>query len=185
MAATKAFFPPMATDDQTGATEFPAQQMDAAQAALAFAADAIPGDKVDLSNDLAASDVAGVSIPTTVGFQTIPIVLEVNVANGASADVGTWTAPFDCRIVGVAALKTDGNGGAGDLFEIEDAAGGAGNNIATTSLNDTDTSFITGSTIIDDARTDIASGTTIHFRRVAGGATNNACRAYVSFIREA
>lgn len=161
------------------------QKLDSTDCANLFDAGAIPGDKVDLSNDLAASDVAGVSIPTTVGFQTIPIVLEVNVADGATGDVGTWTAPFDCRIVGVAALKTGGNGAAGDLFEIEDAAGGAGNNIATTSLNDTDTSFITGSTIIDDARTDIASGTTIHFRRVASGAANNACRAYVSFIREA
>lgn len=161
------------------------QKLDATDCANLFDADALPGDKVDLANDVVAADVAAVSIPTTVGVPTIPIVLEVNVAaagGAGSADVGTWTAPYACRIVHVSGVKTGANGGAGDLFEIEDAAGGAGNNIATLDLNE-NLSATTQSGVLTVTETDLAAGAVIHFRRTE--ATNAACRAVIWLIREA
>jgi len=154
------------------------QKIDATVATNGIDNDAIPGSKVDLEDDLSPTDVAPVAAPTVVGSPTIPVELEVIVAAGATADVGTFVMPWKARLVGIRAVKTAGNGGAGDLFEVEDTAGGAGTNIAYADLQLGDT-FTSTDNVINDAAADLAAGATIHFRRVT--VTDGACRAYLLF----
>lgn len=158
------------------------QKIDATVATNGIDNDAIPGSKVDLEDDLNPTDVAPVAAPTIVGSPTIPVELEVIVADGTSADVGTFDMPWKARLVGIRAVKTGAAGASGDLFEVESAAGGTGTNIAYADLQVGDT-FTTTDNVINDAAADLAAGATIHFRRIRAGAgsPNTACRAYLTF----
>jgi hypothetical protein len=155
------------------------QKIDSDFGANGIEANAIPGTAVDLGADLVAADVAPVAAPTIVGTPAVPVQLEVVVAAGATADVGTFVMPWKARLVNIEGYKTAANGGAGDLFEVEDTAGGAGVNIASLDLNVSDTAKTNG--VINDAANNLAAGATIHFRRVT--VTDGACNALLTFIR--
>ena len=135
----------------------------------------VDGDNI-AANSITATMIDDVAAPTVVGTPTVPVQLEVVVAAGATADVGTFVAPWKCRLVDLRVYKTVTNGGAGDLFEVETAAAGAGTNIATADLNVLDTASCP--TLLNDAVIDIASGGTIHLRRVT--VTSGACRVVLS-----
>ncbi len=175
-ADTNSYSSPTSIDDTIANALFEDDALDAAFFADKVAAGAIPGAAL-ADNSVDAASIHDVAAPTIVGTPTVPVQFEVIVAAGATADVGTFTAPWKCRLVDVSVYKTAANGGAGDLFEVETAAGGAGANISTADLNVNDTFRAAAS--LNDAVIDIASGATIHFRRTT--VTDGACRAVLTF----
>lgn len=168
------------------------QKLDATDVSNLFDDSSIPTSKLAneavttakiADNAITAAKVANVAAPTVVGTPAQPVVVEVEIANGSTDDVGSLVMPWKARLVGLSAVKTGGNGDATTSASVEDAAAGAGNTIAALSLNDTDQSVIQTS-VIDDDHADLAEGATIYFRRtkISG---NNACRLYVTFIKHA
>lgn len=173
MSATKAFFPPMETDDATGATSFPAQQMTNEQATLAFAADAIPGSKVNLSNDIVPSDLdasgTAAAGSLAVGFKGFIIV-----PDGANADIVAFDCPVKAKIDFIRGTKTGGAGGVGDAIQVRTAAAGGGSLIGSLDLNTVADKAPVVAADLDDSVNTIAAGGQVFVRRIAGAADGSA-----------
>lgn len=129
---------------------------------------------------LATGSVTSDALPNYTIFQEgVPFIVPFTIADGATGDVGSFVATRKYTIMDCFVRKSGGAGGAGDLFELEDTAGGAGTNIFTADLNGTadgDALNVTNAT-----SPVINSGASVFFRRVKG-AGNVAVNGYLVCI---
>lgn len=93
----------------------------------------------------------------------IPMRQTFEVADGATGDVGSWIAPFDCKVVFAGGYKV-GAGAGGNLLELNTSAPAA---IITWDASVTDESPTPAA--IDDAIVTISAGTSLTLKRTKAG----------------
>ena len=107
----------------------------------------------------------------------IPMRQTFEVANDATGDVGSWIAPFACKVVGGGGYKTDNNGTAGDLIELNTSAPAA---VVTWDLN-VNNELPVGAAV-DDSIATIAAGTSLTVKRTRAGGGNSAANVFFDVI---
>tara|TARA_R100001510_G_scaffold28772_1_gene25454 strand:- start:1860 stop:2297 length:438 start_codon:yes stop_codon:yes gene_type:complete len=94
----------------------------------------------------------------------VPMRQTFEVADGVTGNVGTWIAPYACKVIAGGGYKTNGNGGAGDFIELNTSAPVA---VVTWDLNVNDKLPVGAA--VDDAAATIAAGTTLTVKRTQAG----------------
>lgn len=146
------------SDDFAGNVDaLPPTQIDATIAAGLFTDGAIPGTAFTPTN-------------YTLFEVGLPVIVPIVGATGLTGDIGSFTADRKYIILDLVIRKGGTGGGVNDFFEVEDAANGAGANILTANAN---AAAGTPLVVTQGAGSIIvASGATIHFRRVTATDTS-------------
>lgn len=102
----------------------------------------------------------------------------VEVADGATGDVASFTVPVKCELFSVFGMKTGAAGSAGDELDVRTAAAGSGSSALTAVL---DLGVAVRSPLLDFNRTAFAAGATVYVHRTAAGGGNTAATVQLTF----
>lgn len=103
----------------------------------------------------------------------------IEVVNGATGDVASFTVPVKCELVSVIGMKTDALGSAGDELDVRTAAGGVAGSSALSAAFDLGVAV--GSPLLSFKKTAFAAGATVYVRRTAAGGGNTAAMIQITF----
>lgn len=126
---------------------------------------------------IGAAKLDGVAALGTLGAR-VAIAEVASVADGATGDVGSFVVPPKAFVGRMMAVKNGGAGAAGDAIELRTAAAGAGNVIASITLD----GMTAGQVAIglgDATHGQLAAGATVYLRRVEGAGDGG---AYVELL---
>lgn len=157
-----------------------AQLLDGSVTTAKLAASAVTNAKIG-DDEIAPAKLDGVAAAGSLALQHA-FTAELEVADGATADLGTITMPRKCKLVAISGQKTGAAGDAGDALQVRTAAAGGGDIAAVASLQLADeASFHVHG---DPTHAIFAAGAVAHFSRVngGGGAANTECKVIFHFV---